>query len=73
MSGINQVLEPLKKAVSSVSPVGPSHFEQARRYVRSGVAFGVGGAILGCYFLEWKAVLQFLPYYNGKYKSSSRC
>lgn len=68
MSGVGQMLQPVKKAVISILPVGPSHFEQGKRYIRSGIAFGAGGALLGCYFLEWKAVLQYLPYYNGKYK-----
>lgn len=34
----------------------------------SGLAFGVTGFVLLCYFTEWRAVLQYVPYYNGKYK-----
>ena len=68
MSVIEQMLQPLIKAASSVSPVGPRQLEVAKRYGKSAALFGFGGAVLGCYFLEWKAVLQYLPYYNGKYK-----
>lgn len=34
---------------------------------QSGLAFGVTGFVLLCYVTEWRAVLQYVPYYNGKY------
>ncbi|VVC44366.1 Cytochrome b-c1 complex subunit 10 [Cinara cedri] len=34
----------------------------------TGLAYGVAGFVLLCYVTEWRAVLQYLPYYNGKYK-----
>ncbi|XP_060839692.1 uncharacterized protein LOC132920953 [Rhopalosiphum padi] len=33
----------------------------------SGLSFGVTGFVLLCYVTEWRTVLQFFPYYNGKY------
>lgn len=33
-----------------------------------GLAFGVTGFVLMCYVTEWRAVLQYVPYYNGKYR-----
>ena len=68
MSQVAKLLEPVLAAVKPLSPLGPSHLERIKQYVRSGTFFGVSGAVLGCYMLEWKAVLQYLPYYNGKYK-----
>lgn len=32
------------------------------------LAYGVAGSVLMCYVTEWRAVLQYIPYYNGKYK-----
>ena len=49
-------------------PLGGEHLARAKAYAKGGAVFGAGGAILGCYLLEWKAILRFLPYYNGKYK-----
>lgn len=34
----------------------------------SGLSFGVTSFVLLCYVTEWRAVLQYCPYYNGKYK-----
>lgn len=34
----------------------------------SGLAFGVTSFVLLCYVTEWRTVLQFCPYYNGKYR-----
>ncbi|XP_025204344.1 uncharacterized protein LOC112601120 [Melanaphis sacchari] len=33
----------------------------------SGLSFGVTSFVLLCYMTEWRTVLQFFPYYNGKY------
>ncbi|XP_050432473.1 uncharacterized protein LOC126840641 [Adelges cooleyi] len=33
----------------------------------SGMIYGVTGFVLLCYMTEWRAVLQYVPYYNGKY------
>ena len=58
--------------VKKLLPVGAEQVAAGKALIKSGAAFGVGGAILGCYMLEWKAVLQFLPYYNGKYAGSDK-
>lgn len=34
----------------------------------SGLAFGVTGFVLLCYVTEWRTVLQYVPYYNTKYR-----
>jgi len=60
----------LMTRIKRALPVGPAQFEKGRGLMKSGIAFGIGGAILGCYALEWKLVLQYLPYYNGKYPKS---
>ncbi|XP_050520600.1 uncharacterized protein LOC126894019 [Daktulosphaira vitifoliae] len=33
----------------------------------SGMAYGVTGFVILCYMTEWRTVLQYVPYYNGKY------
>uniref|UniRef100_A0A2S2R466 Uncharacterized protein n=1 Tax=Sipha flava TaxID=143950 RepID=A0A2S2R466_9HEMI len=38
-----------------------------RTWGQSGLAFGVTGFVLVCYVTEWRTVLQYVPYYNGKY------
>lgn len=32
------------------------------------MAFGVASFVLLSYVTEWRTVLQYVPYYNGKYK-----
>ena len=58
----------LQKSVFAMSPLGPKQIEQGRGLLKSAVPFGIAGVALGCYVMEWKAVLRFLPYYNGKYE-----
>ena len=57
----------LMRSLTKALPVGGEQMARAKAYAKGGAAFGIGGAILGCYMLEWKAILRFLPYYNGKY------
>ena len=59
-----------KSSLMKSLPIGPKQLESLKLYRNSAILFGVGGSILACYALEWKAVLRFLPYYNGKYKDS---
>ena len=68
MNQVAKLVEPVMQAVKPMVPIGPKQFESLKLYRRSAILFGFGGAVLGCYALEWKAVLQYLPYYNGKYK-----
>ena len=68
MDQIQKMVQPMIAAAKPLSPLGPQHIERFKKYGRGAAFFGLSGAILGCYMLEWKAVLQFLPYYNGKYK-----
>lgn len=34
----------------------------------SAVGYGAAAAALGLYFTDWKLVLQFLPFYSGKFE-----
>merc|ERR1712135_66912 len=64
---IGKLLDPLATQLAKNSPIGPHHVAVAKQYGKSVACFGFAGAVLGCYLMEWKAVLQFVPYYNGKY------
>lgn len=49
--------------------VGKKHIQTAVAFIPSAAIFGASAAGLGLYFTEWKTVLRFMPYYNGKYKN----
>ncbi|XP_022915738.1 cytochrome b-c1 complex subunit 10-like [Onthophagus taurus] len=53
--------------MSVLNKFGKKHLDILSLWVSSGVTFGAAAGIGMCYFTEWKTVLQFLPYYNGKY------
>ncbi|XP_026464192.1 cytochrome b-c1 complex subunit 10-like [Ctenocephalides felis] len=54
--------------MSILRKLGSKHIEQAKQWVGTSAGFGLAGAYALCYFTDWKLVLQYLPYYNGKYK-----
>ncbi|RZB39045.1 UCR 6-4kD domain containing protein [Asbolus verrucosus] len=47
---------------------GKKHVEIATQWVGSAAAFGATAAIGVCYATDWKLILQYLPFYNGKFK-----
>merc|ERR1711942_443920 len=65
-----EIMTGSKSSLMKSLPIGPKQLESLKLYRRSAILFGVGGSILACYALEWKAVLRLLPYYNGKYEDS---
>ncbi|CAG9808612.1 unnamed protein product [Chironomus riparius] len=50
-------------------PVGKRHVELATKWVGSLATFGTAGGLTLLYFTDWKLFLQFLPIYNGKFKT----
>ncbi|XP_077515732.1 cytochrome b-c1 complex subunit 10-like [Amblyomma americanum] len=49
-------------------PIGPRLIQLFKAWSGSAAVYGATGAVAITYFTEWKAVLQYLPFYNGKYK-----
>ncbi|KAJ8924756.1 hypothetical protein NQ315_000909 [Exocentrus adspersus] len=50
--------------------IGKKQIEIASQWLGSGIAFGTTAGLGVCYFTDWKVVLQYLPYYNGKFKEA---
>lgn len=47
--------------------LGPKHFAIFRSYIPSLIIYGITTVIYTVYITEFKTVLQYLPYYNGRY------
>ncbi|RZC37796.1 UCR 6-4kD domain containing protein [Asbolus verrucosus] len=47
--------------------IGPKHIKIMMQFVPSAIIYSITSLILLTYMSEWKTVLQYLPYYNGKY------
>ncbi|KAF7278142.1 uncharacterized protein LOC143191792 [Rhynchophorus ferrugineus] len=52
----------------SFRSLGPRKYEALSQYKASAALYMVTSFLTICYFCEWKAVLQYMPFYNGKYK-----
>ncbi|XP_044256954.1 cytochrome b-c1 complex subunit 10-like [Tribolium madens] len=48
--------------------IGKKHIEIASQWIGSAIAFGATAGVGITYATDWKLVLQFMPYYNGKFK-----
>nr|BAN21276.1 unknown secreted protein [Riptortus pedestris] len=49
--------------------LGPRQLQILPKWIPSLTLFGISGAALVTYGSEWRAVLQYVPYYNGKFKT----
>lgn len=47
--------------------LGPKHFAIFRRYIPSLITYSIATIIWTVYLTEYKTVLQYMPYYSGKY------
>ncbi|XP_017785961.1 PREDICTED: cytochrome b-c1 complex subunit 10-like [Nicrophorus vespilloides] len=47
--------------------LGKKHLEIATKWVGSATAFGASAGMAVVYMTDWKLILQYLPYYNGKF------
>ncbi|KAK7792895.1 hypothetical protein R5R35_005062 [Gryllus longicercus] len=54
--------------VSIMKLIGRRQIEQATALVPSAATFGAAGFCTLLYFTDWKTVLIYLPFYNGKFK-----
>lgn len=59
--------EPVIDLPHFIRILGPKHFSIFRNFISSLAIYTVSFAILGIYITDFKTVLQYLPYYNGKY------
>ncbi|KAL6449417.1 hypothetical protein ACFW04_000771 [Cataglyphis niger] len=48
--------------------LGRKHVELAGKWFPSAMAYGTAGSLTLLYFTDWKAVLQYVPFYSGKYE-----
>jgi len=46
---------------------GKKHVEIATQWVGSGMAYGTTAGVAIVYATDWKLLLQYLPFYNGKF------
>jgi len=49
-------------------PPGARQIEQARNWMGSAAMFGATAFAALCYFSDWKVVVAYIPFYNGKFK-----
>ncbi|CAH0562159.1 unnamed protein product [Brassicogethes aeneus] len=47
--------------------IGKKQIEIMSRWIGTSMAFGATAGLGVCYATDWKLVLQYLPYYNGKF------
>lgn len=59
--------EPILDLPHFIKILGPKHYGIFRNYIPSLITYTIATAIFSVYLMEWKAVLQYLPYYNGRY------
>ncbi|XP_003245805.1 uncharacterized protein LOC100575061 [Acyrthosiphon pisum] len=67
MSQINNKGIPLTPMSKKMMPSMYKTTVALKTWGLSGLSFGVTSFVLLCYVTEWRTVLQFCPYYNGKY------
>lgn len=59
--------QPLFRLPHFLQVIGPKHVNAAKGFIPSMLFYGVASLIGIIYICDWKTVLQYMPYYNGKY------
>ncbi|XP_011503799.1 PREDICTED: cytochrome b-c1 complex subunit 10-like [Ceratosolen solmsi marchali] len=49
--------------------LGKKHFELALKWMPSAITYGSGAGLALLYFTDWKLILQYVPYYRGKFQN----
>ncbi|KDQ65259.1 Cytochrome b-c1 complex subunit 10 [Zootermopsis nevadensis] len=55
--------------MSILRQIGKKHFELATYWLPSLATFGAASSLGLLYITDWKVVLQYVPYYSGKFKT----
>lgn len=50
-------------------PIGPRLVQLCKIWAKPAAVYSGAGAVALTFFCEWKAVLQYVPIYNQKYKT----
>ncbi|CAH1112619.1 unnamed protein product [Psylliodes chrysocephalus] len=48
--------------------IGKKHIEIASQWVGSAMVFGATAGVTLCYATDWRVIVDYIPYYNGKFK-----
>ncbi|XP_029169517.1 cytochrome b-c1 complex subunit 10-like [Nylanderia fulva] len=48
--------------------LGPKHIELAGKWFPTVATYGAGASLALLYFTDWKAVLQYVPFYRNKFE-----
>lgn len=52
--------------------LGKKQLEQLSGFTVTAISFALSGIIGLTYLTDWKPVVTFIPYYNGKFKQGSK-
>ncbi|EFX76718.1 hypothetical protein DAPPUDRAFT_322097 [Daphnia pulex] len=63
------IIQSRRLASHGHGPSGPpTTITALKAMIPSAVGYGSAAAALGLYLTDWKLVLQYLPFYNGKFE-----
>ncbi|KAL0839582.1 hypothetical protein ABMA28_016272 [Loxostege sticticalis] len=52
--------------------LGKKQVEQLTAFTATGIFFGLASFVGMVYFTDWRAVVGYLPYYNGKFRGEKK-
>ncbi|XP_020299803.1 cytochrome b-c1 complex subunit 10-like [Pseudomyrmex gracilis] len=50
--------------------LGKKHAELATKWLPSAITYGTASSLTLLYFTDWKTVLQYVPFYSGKFEEN---
>ncbi|KAF7270738.1 cytochrome b-c1 complex subunit 10-like [Rhynchophorus ferrugineus] len=64
------VVNAARRLPGPLGAIGKKHVEILSQWLGTAGAYGATAGVLVCYLTDWRVVVDYIPFYNGKFSST---